>query len=548
MDPSQLMNNPQVMQMLQDPEFMAMLQEPGMMERMQGLMSNPSAAMNDPQLMRLMSRMGGVGGMGGMDGMGGMGGRTPSAPAQPEEDMGLLQKVSSTAQYNYKVKDALAKQQPIVVDFTMQGCRPCAMLKPEIIKLSKENPDILFLLVDNRLCPEVVEDLAIQGFPTVLFYATTGQKLNKIDTVVGMNMGQIQANISRLQNELVLKKKQALFKPFKHMPLRENEITFFKQIQWDKVLSKASGILTSPDCSEQYYRPFTTSTNDQLDNFSSAKELLTHLTDFITFLQNFTTNSMSSIKPIYLKVLSILLEWPSDDLSVGFHIFRLAAFHNDFAAQIAKGGAKGPNHSNIIQRLCSLGSETSNSVGAVLVSRALCSCFDKKILTKSVLTSIDDLLGVITSLCITYQDDVNVITSTLALLLNTAFMVYSYSPTSVDNIEKQAVMVGYQKSILTTVIETLPLCIGNGTATNESQDATALYKVLIAMGTMLFSNYILVKTAVQDGKSVPRLEIKALFDELAGADQLQSWKDVYPNNPNIQAAIKEIEIILMELK
>lgn len=61
MDPSQMMNNPELMGKIQglmaDPEIMALFQKPGVMQKMQGLMSNPSAIMeyaNDPDMMKVV--------------------------------------------------------------------------------------------------------------------------------------------------------------------------------------------------------------------------------------------------------------------------------------------------------------------------------------------------------------------------------------------------------------------------------------------------------------------------------------------------------------
>ena len=312
------------------------------------------------------------------------------------------------------------------------------------------------------------------------------------------------------------------------MPLRESEIVYFKQIQWPKLLEKCQSVLTD-GCDKALYAPFQGSANSLADNYSTPAEMLTQLTDFINFLSKFDENSMNPIKPSFIKVLNILFEWPQDHWSVPLHLFRMGCFHGDFATNIAKGGAKS-TFPSLIHRVSQAGLELSSPINAVLLARALCSIFDKRILTKTVLTAVDDLLGIISYLCLTFQDNKDVVNSSLALLLNTAYMIYLYAPTTPDNLEKNKVIVQYQQSIVSTMVETLPLCIGDG-------QSDAVYRILVALGTTFFPYFAMNQTV----PNCPKSALKAHFVSVGGNDQLNAWKDTFAEKNNVVQAIGEVQ-------
>lgn len=78
-----------------------------------------------------------------------------------------------------------------VVDFYATWCRPCQMMAPVLDKLDSTFEAAHFIKVDVDESPDVAKEYGISAMPTFLFFKNG----EKIDTVVGANVGKLQATV-----------------------------------------------------------------------------------------------------------------------------------------------------------------------------------------------------------------------------------------------------------------------------------------------------------------------------------------------------------------
>ena len=67
----------------------------------------------------------------------------------------------------------------VLVDFNALWCGPCQMLKPVLLELEKEFPQIHFVSMDVDECNDLCKKLFISSVPTLCFY-TKGKCIKKI--------------------------------------------------------------------------------------------------------------------------------------------------------------------------------------------------------------------------------------------------------------------------------------------------------------------------------------------------------------------------------
>merc|ERR1712224_901866 len=79
----------------------------------------------------------------------------------------------------------------LVVDFTASWCPPCKMIAPHFDRLSKENPDVIFIKVDVDDAADVASELEISSMPTFKFFKSkvevssfSGASLPKLESTI----------------------------------------------------------------------------------------------------------------------------------------------------------------------------------------------------------------------------------------------------------------------------------------------------------------------------------------------------------------------------
>lgn len=524
----ELMNNPQLMAAIQE----EVMRNPGLINKLQNIQSNPQEAMNDPELMSLFQRIGGMGGLPGMGGMGG--GSSSSAPAEPPNN---VINITSPSQYRYKMQQAQKDGVPVIIDFTMNGCRPCKMLKPEFARLSNTYKDkLLFFCVDMAQNREVVNELGITGFPTVVGYTAEGKKE---DTITGFNLSGVESLCNNLVRSLQTKVVQALFKQFQHFPIKEAEVVTYKQIAWDKVQQKINAVLTAADVPVGLYAPFPADSEHVALNYADAAALKQELIKITEFLNNFQTTSMQDIPNTFMRCLSVITEgWlVTEHYTVPLHVLRLGALHNDFAKNMAT------SKYNFFQKLCTFGQETSDTISSILTARTLCNFFIKKSFVRLVLTNVENLKAVIAYQVITYNEDNNTMASVLSLLVNLTYTIFAYTPTQADALKTPTIdniMVKLIFDLFEVIIDTLPMFITD----NKAQ----IYPCVVATGTLLFPFY-LMKAKVnqkQEAEQFAKIMVHVNFvknhfqTNTNLKEQLTTWKEAVAGDAKITQAIDDV--------
>lgn len=502
--------------MMNNPEIAQLLQQPGMLEKMQQMQSNPMEAMNDPDMMRLMTALqssgamndimgamqsGGInpssfGGGGGASPFGGMGGATGSSGSNT--NTGTVHEITSPGQLRNWIREGTEKYIPVIIDFTAVWCGPCKVLAPKFQQLAQSYGNrAIFIKIDGDRNRDLVEQYNVSAFPTII----TIVQGDITDTIRGADMNAIERAISVGLSKCEELREALNTNRFKHFPIRENECVFYRPIAWDKVKQKFTTTLVD-NCDAEFYHEYT-----------SPSALLTDIMSLCTFLENYKTHSMTSLSAQQIKALDSILSWPEQHYATPLHILRIALFHADTAKQFATGGLCKGDQDNVLIRVMHHIQHTDNNMIAILTLRTLCSAFEKRSIARTALQSCEHMLELITVLMLTFGDDQHVVTSSMSLLLNLSFMIFDMA--NVMDVSNAV------KSILPCLLETLPLA---------NPDEQTLYKMLVCLGTILLS-----KTSQQ---------FKPLLEQAGAKDTLTEWKQTYTSNTNLQEIIQEIISIL----
>lgn len=89
------------------------------------------------------------------------------------------------------LKDIIANNEKVVVQYSASWCGNCRIMKPKFKKLASENEDTTFVIVDAELYPESRKLANVSNLPT---FATF---------VGGILKNETQTNKAEVLNELV---------------------------------------------------------------------------------------------------------------------------------------------------------------------------------------------------------------------------------------------------------------------------------------------------------------------------------------------------------
>jgi len=96
------------------------------------------------------------------------------------------------------IYDVVSKYQKVIIDYSAAWCGPCKMLKPFLSDLARENPEIVFLVVDvdNDECQNTISSCSVTSLPTVQFYYNQ----NMLGDVVGLQKEVILDYLDKMIN------------------------------------------------------------------------------------------------------------------------------------------------------------------------------------------------------------------------------------------------------------------------------------------------------------------------------------------------------------
>lgn len=327
------MNNQMVQAMMSDPEIMTMMQQPGVLERLQGAMANPQTAMGDPDIMRIISKLqglnmagggGGSGGAGGMGGMGGGGGYGGASPAAASGSASNIQHLTTSAQLAAVLQSAGEKL--VVIDYMATWCGPCKAIAPLFAELAATYKDkVVFVKVDGDQSRALCEAQGVRGFPTFEFYVG-GQK---IETFSGADSNKLRQIVEEYGNA----EPRPTVCPYKHFPLREQELVKYAEIKWElvqpkfreiqgKMTKEAPGALTDAD-------------------LAAIDKLIATVSDKSSFhSSNVSAGEFAALN-------KLVQQWPAEHQGPVVNLVRMAVFHpvvaKYYAEEANKKGANGPS-------------------------------------------------------------------------------------------------------------------------------------------------------------------------------------------------------------
>lgn len=79
------------------------------------------------------------------------------------------------------LNDVVATNDTVVVQYSATWCGNCRIMKPKFKKLSSENPEITFILVDAEKFPESRSLATVDNLPTFATFKA-GQFVNQVQT------------------------------------------------------------------------------------------------------------------------------------------------------------------------------------------------------------------------------------------------------------------------------------------------------------------------------------------------------------------------------
>ncbi len=86
------------------------------------------------------------------------------------------------------LKQALAANKNVVVDFFATWCGPCKMLAPKLEAMATEFPSVKFFKVDVDEVGDLAEQYRIEAMPTIVFFSN-GAEAHR---VMGANEAKIR--------------------------------------------------------------------------------------------------------------------------------------------------------------------------------------------------------------------------------------------------------------------------------------------------------------------------------------------------------------------
>ncbi|XP_031568357.1 thioredoxin-like protein 1 [Actinia tenebrosa] len=85
----------------------------------------------------------------------------------------------------------------VVVDFTASWCGPCQRIAPEVEKLSRKYPNVVFLKVDVEVCQETAAKQGVSAMPTFQFFKSQ----TKVDEMTGADHMMLENKIKQWKGD-----------------------------------------------------------------------------------------------------------------------------------------------------------------------------------------------------------------------------------------------------------------------------------------------------------------------------------------------------------
>ena len=105
--------------------------------------------------------------------------------------------IKTIKQYN----EAFAQETPMITMYSGNHCGPCKTMKPHLERLSDENPDIFFCIINTSFkeLKSLVQTNKIRSVPTLIF-SWNGEKL--FDEIGSMSAKDIKQSIKNFRYEM----------------------------------------------------------------------------------------------------------------------------------------------------------------------------------------------------------------------------------------------------------------------------------------------------------------------------------------------------------
>eukprot|EP00455_Lapot_gusevi_P035615 TRINITY_DN3943_c0_g1_i1.p1 TRINITY_DN3943_c0_g1~~TRINITY_DN3943_c0_g1_i1.p1 ORF type:complete len:476 (-),score=140.38 TRINITY_DN3943_c0_g1_i1:161-1588(-) len=429
MDPSQIQ---QFMQ--NNPEVLQLMQQPGMMQKMMQIMQNPAAMnqyANDPDVMRLMQAIqGGMGrqGMGAAPGFNG-GRGMPQAP--PVRDENVID-IHSRRELTQRMNDAGDKL--VVVDFSASWCGPCQMLIPIYSRIARTWKDkAVFIRLDIDECRDIAMEFRVSSYPTIILFKAGKQ----VATVKGLNEAGLEAEIDRHTQPPPC--------PYRHFPMKFDEMLTFKPIKFDLVLQNVD--------------KFNNTIIEQKEGVPLTPAELRHVHDLVALLDDQLRYHVSDITVDQYDALFKTLDWPEKFLPPVMNLVRVLPFHPG-AAKFMVNVMRSDR--DIIRKLCSIRCEFS--VVPLLIFRTFCNMFSRRGLAVELASRAEEVLEAM-AVHLTSEDD-NVRTGFVGLGLNFA-VTFGNTSSQYENAKVQ---------LISSLCELLAV----------EQKAPIIYRALVCFGSLIY--------------------------------------------------------------
>ncbi|CAM9659105.1 unnamed protein product [Ectocarpus fasciculatus] len=105
----------------------------------------------------------------------------------------MVRNISSQADFDSSIK----APNLVVVDFYGDWCGPCRRIAPAVEQMSFKYPDVTFVKVNDKDCPDLVMSSGIRAFPTFQFFVNG----RKVDEMKGADEAQLERKVVQWQAE-----------------------------------------------------------------------------------------------------------------------------------------------------------------------------------------------------------------------------------------------------------------------------------------------------------------------------------------------------------